>query len=79
MYLNGTLAAPTLLPSTGFNDWDSWGESEFTLELQEGVNTIVFRNRKEDADGLQGDVNYDLVITLLRKRFIEAGVSSRRI
>lgn len=58
-YLNGTLAAPTLLPSTGFNDWDSWGESEFTLELQEGVNTIVFRNRKEDADGLQGDVNYD--------------------
>lgn len=58
-YLNGTLVTPTLLPSTGFDNWDSWGESEFTLEFQEGVNTIVFRNRKEDADGLQGDVNYD--------------------
>ena len=58
-YLNGTPVAPTSLPSTGFDNWDSWGESEFTLDLQEGVNTIVFRNRKEDADGLQGDVNYD--------------------
>ncbi|XCP86241.1 CBM35 domain-containing protein [Roseburia hominis] len=58
-YLNGNLVTPTPLPSTGFNNWDSWGESEFQLDLQAGVNTIVFRNRKEDADGLQGDVNYD--------------------
>lgn len=57
LYINGQKVKQiTLQPteswdeSTGFNDWDSWGESEFTLELQEGVNTIVFRNRKEDAD-----------------------------
>ncbi|MBP5198329.1 MAG: carbohydrate-binding protein [Lachnospiraceae bacterium] len=56
-FVNGEAVDGTLLPPTG--SWDSWGRTTFTLDLNSGVNTIVFMNKAELTDGVKGDVNYD--------------------
>ncbi len=55
-YVNGEYVSATELPSTG--GWDDWGTVEFTLQFNEGVNKVTFKNNAETA-GYSGDVNYD--------------------
>ncbi|MCR5753242.1 MAG: RICIN domain-containing protein, partial [Acetatifactor sp.] len=56
-YLNGEQVGVTSLPSTG--SWRTWGSTELTLDLHEGINRIAFQNKAEAAGGQKGDVNYD--------------------
>ncbi|MCR5254876.1 MAG: carbohydrate-binding protein [Acetatifactor sp.] len=56
-FVNGEAVEGTALAPTG--SWDTWGKTTFTLDLNSGVNTIVFMNKAELTDGIKGDVNYD--------------------
>ncbi|WP_304942791.1 carbohydrate-binding protein [Vallitalea guaymasensis] len=56
VYVNGTKALDTNLPPT--SDWDSWASKKEVLTLDEGLNTITYKN---DA-GNNGVANLDYII-----------------